>query len=593
MFKTFRWRLTGSYLLLIIMMLIIVGSLAFSSFKHYYLQSLESRLTREAYLIADMAKYIETDTVNSYQGLCETASRDSATRISMIDQNGVVLGDSAFDSRKMEIHNARPEVYQALHGKVGVAMRYSTTEKMNMLYVAVPFKNQLQSGVVRMALPLSELTAIYQRILMIMLLALLAAAFLATILSLFMARRISGPLDEIKIVVQDVAAGNLKRRISFRGNDELGILASAFNDMADHVEQGISEISAVKNRLEALLKNSVNGILMVNTEGKISYANPVALSLLEAGETIIGRSKNEGINNYEMLEMLDQVKSDLKPVHKELVLHILGGKTVAVNVVPIMSEETVFQGLLVVLNDISELKRLEQVRKDFVANVSHELKTPLATISGFAETLLDEGGENQETVLEFSRIIYDEAQRVNQLINSLLELSRIEAEQDQLNISKTNLVGLLQNTINIARRQNQQRQISLICLPENSQPMIDSDPVLIAHVLSNLLDNALKYSPAHEPVKVILEETAEQVLITVEDQGIGIPQQECTRIFERFYRVDKARSRKTGGSGLGLSIVKHLVEKLAGQITVQSKVGEGSSFTIFLPKGGSTDAGWD
>lgn len=584
MFRTFRWKLTGSYLLLIMLLLIIAGGLVFSSFKSYYLQNLELRLTREANLIADMARYIGSDTTDSYQELCVIASRDSDTRVSIINQDGVVLGDSEFDTRQMEIHKSRPEVYQALHGKVGVAMRYSTTEKIKMLYVAVPFVNQEESGVVRLAMPLAELAAINKRILIIMLVALLVAAFLATILSLLMAKRFSGPLDEITTGVQDMAGGNLERRICYQGDDELGILARAFNDMAEHIEHGVSEISEVKNRFEALLENTVNGILMADAEGRISYANPVALALIGIQGSIIGRNKSEVINNYEILETIDQVKKDLKPVRKELILHNLAEKTVEVNIVPIMDAKTTTQGVLVVLNDISELKRLEQVRKDFVANVSHELKTPLATISGFAETLLDDEGKNPEAAMEFNRIIYDEAQRLNNLINGLLELSRIEAEQAELNIQPTNIAEVLQHTINIAQRQYNHNNISLHCISASCHPVIKSDPVLIAHVLSNLLDNAIKYSPENGQIDVILKELEDRVVVTVQDNGMGIPQHELSRIFERFYRVDKARSRKTGGSGLGLSIVKHLVENLGGQISVESTPGVGSKFSFMLFK---------
>lgn len=584
MFKSFRWRLSGSYFLLIVLLLLMAGGLVFNSFKSYYLQNLESRLTREAYLIADMAKYIDPPTNNSYQQLCATASRDSATRVSIIDQNGVVLGDSDFDSKNMDIHKSRPEVYQALQGKVGVAMRYSNTEKIKMLYVAVPFKNQIQSGVVRLAMPLSELAHIYNRILSTMLLALLVSAGLAVILSLLMAKRFSGPLDAITVAVKAMAGGDFKRRIRYQGIDELGILGEAYNNMADNIEQGINEISEVKNRLEALLENSVNGILMVDVGGGISYVNPVALSLIGMKDSIIGRNKSEVINDYEILASIDQVKNDLKPVRKELVLHILGGKTVEINIVPILSQDTVFQGVLVVLNDISELKRLEQVRKDFVANVSHELKTPVATISGFAETLLDEGGEDPKNVMEFSRIIYEEAQRLNRLINGLLELSRIESEQANMNIVPININELLENTINVARRQYYAHKINLEYIPAPTKPMINSDPDLIAHVLSNLLDNAIKYSPEDGLIQVILEDLEDRVKVTVQDNGMGIPPQELSRIFERFYRVDKARSRKTGGSGLGLSIVKHLVENLGGQVSVESTPGLGSKFSFTLFK---------
>ncbi len=584
MFKSFRQKLTASYLVLILLLLIIAGGLVFASFKQYYLQNLESRLTNEAYLIADMVKFTDLKNTDSLQVLARTASRDSATRVSIIDQNGVVLGDSAFDSSHMDIHKSRPEVYQALHGKVGVAMRYSSTEKIKMLYVAVPFQHQEMSGVVRMAMPLAELADIYKRLFSIMLMALLVSAFMAILLSLFMARRFSEPMDEITTVVQDMAQGNLKRRISYKRDDELGILAEVYNNMADYIEQGITEISEVKNRLEALLENTVNGILMVDGEGRISYANPVALSLLGVRQVIIGRNKGEVINDYTIIETIDQVTQDLKPIRKEMVLHVLGGKTVEVNIVPIMTSASIFKGVLVVLNDITELKRLEKVRQDFVANVSHELKTPLASISGFAETLLDEGGGNPENVREFSRIIYDETQRLSHLINGLLDLSRIESEQAKISTVPININEFLHNTINLVRLQYHSQDVSLEYIPATSHPIIVSDPELIAHVLSNLLDNAIKYSAEGGRIQVSLEDFEDRVQVNVIDEGIGIPPMEIPRIFERFYRVDKARSRKTGGSGLGLAIVKHLIEKLGGQISVESVSGVGSKFSFTLFK---------
>lgn len=584
MFKSFRWKLTASYFLLIVLLLVIAGGLVFVSFKQYYLNHLETRLTREAYLIADMIQYADLNNGDPIQELAETAGRDNATRVSIINKDGVVLGDSQFDSRHMEPHKSRPEVYQALHGKVGVAMRYSTTEKIKMLYVAVPINQQVPGGVVRIAMPLAELAAINKRILLIMLLALFISAIMASILSLFMARKFSGPLDDITNVVRDMAGGDLKRRISYQGVDELGILARSYNQMADSIEQGINEISAVKNRLEALLENSVNGILMVDAEGRIGYVNPVAISLLGLKNNMIGRNKNEVINDYEIIAIIDQVKNDLQPVRKELVLHILGGKTVELNIVPILNEEKASQGILVVFNDISELKRLEQVRKDFVANVSHELKTPIAAISGFAETLLDEKDEGSDHVKEFSRIIYDETQRLNRLINGLLELSRMESEKINLNVVPINISEVVQNTIHAVQQQRYAHNIQLEYIPPVRQSVINSDPVLIAQVLSNLLDNAIKYSPAGGQIQVTVEDHADRVQVNVIDQGIGIPPQEIPRIFERFYRVDKARARKTGGSGLGLAIAKHLIENLGGQIAVESTPGIGSKFSFTLFK---------
>ncbi|HRW11997.1 MAG TPA: ATP-binding protein [Syntrophomonas sp.] len=584
MFKSFRGKLTGSYLLIILMLLLIGGAMTYFGFKDYYLHNLQQRLTREAMLIADIIKYMQPESAATYHELCATAARDSAMRVSIIDQDGQVLGDSDYDASQLQTHKSRPEVYQALHGQTGVAIRYSATEKVNMLYVAVPFAHQQQTGVVRLAMPLSDLAAINHKILMIMLLALFISAALALLLSLYMASRIAGPLVEITAATRDLSSGNLQRRISCYGDDEMAYLASAFNDMSGNLEKGMIALNDMKNRFQTLLENTVNGIVLIDPGGIVSYANPAALKLLQIAEVMIGRSKTEVINHYELLEMISQVEAGWQPLHKELVLHQSGGKTVEVNIVPIGGDERSHQGVLAVLNDISDLKRIDQIRKDFVANVSHELKTPLASISGFAETLMHTSGEEQETVQEFSRIIYEEAQRLKTMINSLLELSRLEAEQSVVAFQPTDVDAVLRQALQVMQHQSRTQMINLEYLAPAGKPMIESDPDLIMQVVNNLLDNAVKYSAPGGTVKLQLEESESHIIIKVIDSGVGIPEPEQQRIFERFYRVDKARSRKTGGSGLGLAIAKHILEKLDGSITVISKPGEGSVFAVCLPK---------
>lgn len=584
MFKSFRSKLTGSYLLIILIFIMIAGGMAYFGFKNYYLLNLEQRLTKEAYLIAETIRYMQPRSETQYDALCENTARDSAMRVTIIDLNGKVLGDSDSDVREMENHKSRPEVYQAMHGEIGVALRYSNTKKINMLYVAVPFSYPTNNGVVRLAMPLSDLAAVNRKILMIMLLALLVSAVLSALLSIFMAQRISGPLDEITAAAKDISGGNLKRRISCHSDDELGYLAGAFNDMSENIEQGIIELNEIKNRFEVLLENTVNGIIMIDTRGIITYINPAALNLLNIHEVVTGRSETEVIGNYELLEIIGQVKALMQPVTKSIVLHQSGGKTIEANIVPIAGGESTNQGILAVLNDISELKKIDQIRKDFVANVSHELKTPLASISGFAETLMNENGENIETVNEFSRIIYEEAQRLKTMINSLLELSRLEADKSEVKFQPTDIDTVLKSALHLMQHQQLSQSIKLEYIPATGKPVIESNADLIIQIVSNLLDNAIKYSPEGSTVKLQLEELETNVRINVIDTGIGIPEQEKQRIFERFYRVDKARSRKTGGSGLGLAIAKHLLEKLGGSITVISKPGEGSTFSVYLPK---------
>jgi len=586
MFKSYRWKLLSAYLLVITILLALFGGIVFVNAKNYYLKNLEDRLTNEALLVADMTKYRSgpSDATRSYQGICDIAAKDSAARITIIKADGVVLGDSSAQSDQMDLHNNRPEVYAALHGEIGVEMRYSDTLKMNMLYVAVPFDNQEINGVVRMAMPLTDLQGIYKHILSALLMAVLLCALLALILSFILAQYFSRPLQDITAAVQDMARGNLKRRTSYHSNDEMGVLAEAFNEMGQHIEQSMGEVSEVKKRLEALLNNTVNGIVMIGAEGRLTYANPAAASLLGLHDDFMGRKHIEVISTYELLDMIDQARNSMQAVKRSIVLHTLGARTVEANVVPIRNEQITSQDILLVLNDITEIKRLEKVRKDFIANVSHELKTPVATISGFAETVLDESGKNQENVIEFTQIIYDEAQRLSLLIYDLLELSKLESDENNLNMQTLDLSHLVGENVDRMVKVARLRKINI----EYNQPPksieLISDPDSINQILSNLLDNAIKYSMDEGQIEVKLEELSDQVKISVSDSGIGIPGKEIPRIFERFYRVDKARSRKTGGTGLGLAIVKHLVENLGGQITVESTLGQGSTFSFTIPK---------
>ncbi len=586
MIRSYRWKLVAAYLLVISVLLILLGGLGYVTFKDYYLKNMETRMTKEAFLVADMTKYrqADTETARSYQDICNVAAKDSDARITIINANGMVIGDSSVEAGNLDSHSGRPEVYAALQGGIGAEMRYSDTLKVNMLYVAVPFDNGEINGAVRLAVPLAELRAIYQHAFSVILMAALLCGLLAFLLSFILAHYFSKPIRDITAAVQDMAGGNLHRRTSVHSADEMGILARAFNEMGQHIEQSMQEISEVKNRLEAILSNTVNGIMMIGKDGRVVYANPAAMSLLGFGANFVGRKHVELITTYELLAMIDEAKISLHPVKRSIVLHTLGARIIEANVVAIKNEALASHDVLVVLNDITELKRLEQVRKDFVANVSHELKTPVSSISGFAETLLDEDGKNADNVREFTHIIYDEAQRLSRLINELLELSKLESEAYKLNLRTVNINKLVSETVERMFKLAGLRNILLNYTEPKYIIELTSDPELIEQILINLLDNAIKYSADYGQVDIELEDLGDEVKIRVKDNGIGIPEQEMARIFERFYRVDKARSRKTGGTGLGLAIVKHLLENIKGQVTVESTVGKGSTFSITLPK---------
>lgn len=587
MFSSFRSRLTITYIVIIAVILSITGVFLSVIFKNYYFDSVNSGLLHEARLVTEMISFYNgrQDGPKFFQQVCLKAAQGTDTRVTIVDDRGRVLGDSIYEPEQMEIHKDRPEIYQALQKGSGMETRYSETAGIRMLYVAVRFHQDGLQGAVRLARPLTEVEAFYHRVLYTLLLAVLLTGLLGAGISSAIAGRFSRPVARITSAVVDMSRGNLKRRIRYQGDDELGKLVGAINNMSEHLDHTIDEISAVKNRLEVLLENTVNGIIMIDRDNRMVYINPAAAALLGWDENLLGRKAVEAIKSYELLELIDQVRIKTENRRQNIRIYNPDKKDIEVNAVPVdQGDKEGTASILVVMNDITETRRLEQVRKDFVANISHELKTPIATISGFAETMLSEGKESAEHVEEFSAIIFEEAQRMKKLIDDLLELSRLETGKPQLNIRPVNLVKLINDSIELVKMRNPVLKARIEFNKPAEMLWIDGDMDSIAHIIENLLDNALNYSNEGGMITVTLESQGEKgVRVRVRDQGDGIPEAELPRIFERFYRVDKARSRKTGGTGLGLAIVKHLVENHGGKLEVESRSGEGSVFSFTLP----------
>lgn len=588
MSKSFRGKLTSTYFVLITIVLAVTGLVTAVVIKDFFLDNYRSNLVYEARLAAELAKSYQpgTDLDNFLQDIAKRADLDTDARITIVDAQGRVLADSEFIPEQMGSHRNRPEIAQALNNKTGVDIRLSDTASVRFLYVAVPFSNQAVSGAVRLARPLKQIDKLYYQLVLILLAAISLAGLAAFAVSVLIANRFSRPVQEVTAAVQDMSRGNLKRRLTTAFTEEFQVLSAAVNDMASYLDASINEMAQVNNRLETVLANTINGVMMIDNKNRVTYANPVALELLNSHYNYLGRKHVEVISNYELLEAIDRVRDEKQPIRKEINLFSNGDKNVVLNVVPVIDKDRGnLGGILVVLNDISEIKRLEQVRKDFVANVSHELKTPVATISGFAETLLAENSSQPGHVQEFSQIIYDSAQRLSSIIDQLLELSRLESERPRLIRQIINLQDTIADAVELIRQRFVREQLTIdFDLPDDAVE-IEADREAVLQVLVNLMDNAVKYTRSDSKIiKVTLRTEAEKVNISIEDNGEGIPAHELSRVFERFYRVDKARSRSTGGSGLGLAIVKHLVENHGGQVGVESQLGQGSRFFFTLPR---------
>lgn len=585
MFNSFRWKLTSAFFIVILVIMTITGIMLTQLFKDYYINDVRSSLINEAKLAAQMTSLYDehADEKSFLQWVVDTTAANTGSRVTVMDNSGVVLADSIFEAHKMDLHNNRPEVYSALKGQIGNDIRLSETADVEMLYVAIPFNNEKFQGVMRLAKNLDEVQILYHKIIYVLAIGIIISGVVAFILSLFIAQRFAQPVQKLTKAVNDIARGNLKRRIKFKTQGELRILSEAVNDMTDYLEKSMGEISKVKNRLETLLENTINGIIMINTKGQITYANPVAVELLNNPD-VIEKKYVEVIKNYELINIVDKVVKNLKPIRAEILVHNNGEKNIEVNVVPIIDEEiTENNGILLVLNDITELKRLEQVRRDFVANVSHELKTPVAAISGFAETLMAEENAS-ENIKEFSSIIYEEAQHLSKLISRLLELSRLELGKSKLQFEDVALSSVINSAINKLKKRYSHSNLNIKVKMRDEDIAVKGDYESISQVLINLLENAKKYSADGEEILIEVMERENDVKVMVTDKGIGIPNNELPRVFERFYRVDTARSRKTGGTGLGLSIVKHIIENHGGTVGASSEIGVGSTFFFILPK---------
>lgn len=403
-------------------------------------------------------------------------------------------------------------------------------------------------------------------------------------LSVWISMRIFSPLKEIIRVTKGYAAGNFAESIHIDVSDELSDLGENINVMASRLKKSMQEADERATKMEAILRGMVDGILAVDNAGRIILVNPVAEKMFNIrAADAVGRHLIEVIRSYELNEFINESLRKGSVSVKELIF-LPDEQILRVHVSPIETLSGKIFGIVAVIRDITELRRLEKIRSDFVANVSHELRTPLTSIKGFVETLLDGAYKDPNLAKRFLNIIDFETGRLNRLINDLMDLSQLETNQIKLNIETVRLPALIDEIIMIFDARLGEKSLSFSTYIPDDIPGVKADPDWLRQVFINLVDNAIKYTSCGGKIWIEAEEKGDFVEIRVCDTGIGIPSQDISRIFERFYRVDKARSRQMGGTGLGLSIVKHIVKSLGGEIKVESKVGKGSKFIFSLRK---------
>jgi two-component system phosphate regulon sensor histidine kinase PhoR len=586
--KTLHIQLYLSYLMITLLSLGAIGGYTVSALHNFYYEQTSTDLESRARLIQYQASHhFASANILELKHLAETLRQPGVLRVTFIFPDGTVAGDSDENPTLMDNHSDRPEVMEALAGKTGSSVRYSTTVKANLMYVTLPINSGDQLvGVVRLSVPLTVVDEALKGMLWKIVLAGLLIALVATPVSLYISRRISQPLSEMKDNAERFASGKLDSRIRVEGPEDVLRLAEALNAMAAQLDDRIHTVTAQSNEQEAILSSMAEGVIAVDSNQNILSLNRAAAKLLDvSSELASGQPVAMVMRNKQLQEFVNNALTSSETVEQDIEFHrgesgqilkVMGTALRDVNQSPI--------GAVIVLNDVTRLKRLENMRRDFVANVSHELKTPITSIKGFVETLLGGALDNPDDSKRFLEIVAGQADRLNAIIDDLLSLSQLEqdSEKAEIVIENRELKPVLEMAIQACAPKASEKtvHVDLNCL-ENITARIN--PQLFEQAVINLVDNAIKYSLPSTQVWVEVSVGNVELAVSVSDEGRGIEKEHFPRLFERFYRVDSDRSREMGGTGLGLAIVKHIAQVHGGSVSVDSSVGKGSTFRIHLP----------
>ncbi|HXU21969.1 MAG TPA: ATP-binding protein [Verrucomicrobiae bacterium] len=588
------WKLGLTYFVLLIAVLAAVDFYATRILRQNYVHAADERLNSLALIARSNPPDFDSETaLASWTG----GMSRSGARVTIIASDGRVLADSAHDIETMENHSNRPEFRQAMGSGQGESVRHSHTLDRDLVYWAVRFDRPSELPIViRFATPLAQINSALAEVRRKLWEASLVILLLAIGISALFSRRFAKRVGQLKELSERVSVGDFRPLIQeSAAPDELGDLARALNVTASRLSATISSLSDERNRSAAILRSMAEAIAVIDGGEQITFFNDAFASLWNLDSR--NHAKGPAVSVIRHPDVLRLIRSALagQEARGELSLGSAQPRYFSVTAATVFAigdalarpeNQESPAGAVVVLHEITEIRRLEQVRKDFVANVSHELRTPLTAIQGFAETLLNGGLEDQENNRRFIEIIRNHASRLARLTDDLLELSKIEAGKLPIDLQRVDLTDLIVPVIELAQSVAVKKGVSLNFISPVGFPMFRADVGLLREVLGNLLDNAIQYTPPNGSVGISAERNGSSVIFTVADTGIGIPQAEHNRIFERFYRVDAARSREAGGTGLGLAIAKHIVEAHGGQIWVDSEIGSGSKFHFSIPLAG-------
>ncbi|EAC9023428.1 PAS domain-containing protein [Listeria monocytogenes] len=585
------WLKIGlSFFILFFVVMVIVGVFSGELMKSTYLNMKENQLEDDAKILLQTTNMENLDLdkdAATIQKSLDPLGEDIDARITVIDSKGDVVADTKKDPEKLDNHMNRPEVTDILKKgeSVGISIRESDSLGYSMLYVAVPVKHQGKTdGVLRISISLESVDAAVAKLWGNLALIFGIALVIIAAISVFIARKITRPVREIIEVSTDLANHKYDSRIHGKISGELQDLSISVNTLAESLETQMFEIKQNEQRLNAIVQNLVSGVMLINVDKQVIMTNHTMYQIL--GETeITGKPFYEVIKSFALSQLIEATFETKTIQQKEIILYFPREMILDASVSPILGENGEITGIILLLHDITQIRHLENVRSEFVTNVSHELKTPVTALKGFAETLLDGAMYDEVLLKKFLTIIKEESDRLHRLIMDILALSRIEQNPVAENVELVDVDEVIEQSARTIFEMATEKNIR-VTIPEKTSAsvMIETDRDKLQQIVINLLSNAINYTPVDGKVEVKLIEQEAEVIIEVTDNGIGIPAKDIDRVFERFYRVDKARSRHSGGTGLGLSIVKHLVENCGGRIEVESQEEVGSTFRVTLPK---------
>jgi two-component system, OmpR family, phosphate regulon sensor histidine kinase PhoR len=573
------YKIFGTYLVIAMLAIGIVGFLAGSQIR----AKLEAQVENE--LMAN-ARIVDLYPMKEIQARAEEIARIVRARVTILDREGKILAETDQEAASLGSHFDRPEIQEARVRGRGTATRYSQTLREEMMYVALPIpKGQEIVGYIRLARPLVEVRKSIEEFTGILLQSFVFVLITSVIVAFLFSRRLTSPIRDMEQFTEKLRRGEPPGTLMNRSSDEIGMLAQNINYMVEELQRRIAALQEEKAKVEAAFSSALDGVLILNRDGRIETQNRGMKAILgDRYGDIVGKTPLEAFRNLGLQKALDRYGSDSMPVSQEIELGEEGPAVLDVSITPVSGYAHGEEKTMIVFHDVTRLKMLERMRVDFVANVTHEIKTPLTAIQGFVETLQEGAIEDRETAKKFLSTIARHAERLNRLVEDLLTISNIELGEMRFCFESVSLSGIVESVMNIIQVKARGKKIEIASKIPEELPQIRADRDRLSQILINVLDNAVKFTPEGGRVTLVASPAADrEVVVRIADTGIGVPRDEVSRLGERFYRVDKTRSRELGGTGLGLSIVKHLMAAHNGRMEIESLLGRGTTVSLYFP----------